>query len=354
MRVIFFCGHKSPYGLVHLEPLVQSKFEIIAIVLATNKRWGFFREKLLGKAYYHSKNSTMKRVYQGIKVMIKKIIPEVMVRILKGNHKKLDEIERISKKYKVPFWYIDDINSQESIQKFKDSKPDLFFCAAYPQILSKELISIPSRGSVNFHPSLLPKYRGAHPHYWVIVKGEQESGLSAHFMTDRIDDGPIIAQLKFPICDYNYKQLYEKIVMETANFVKKVELFFLKGKNYPLKQNSSRASYFRNDREIHHRIFWNIYTANEMYNLIRGGNAFCFFRNGKIIFEKCFISKTNRNLTNKIVVENGVIVDLGKDYISIYTKSGIVNIQELRYNCRYLLAPQFISKYKPLIGEKFG
>jgi methionyl-tRNA formyltransferase len=352
IRVIFLCGHKSPYGLAHLNPLLQSNFDIISVVLATDERWDIFSEKLLGKNYYPENYPAIIRLNQIIKMLVIKILPEAILRKVKKSYKKPFNIIEILKKYKIPIWYVDNVNSREFIQRVKNANIDLILSAAYPQIFSDELISIPTYGAVNFHPSLLPKFRGAHPHYWAIVKGETESGLSAHFMTKHIDDGDIIAQIKFPIKDYDYRQLYEKIIMETPSLVKKVEEFFYnRGKS--ITQDPSKASYFRNDREIHHRIFWNIYTSMEILNLVRGGNAFCFFRGQKIIVEKCFITETNRNLTNNVEVENGVIVDLMGDYIAIKAKSGVVNIQELRCKYRNLSASKFIIKYKPLVGEKF-
>lgn len=352
MKTVFFCGHKSPYGLAHLESLLQSNFNVIAVVLATNKRWKIFSEKLSGKSYYSSNRYTIiEQLNRQIRNLIKKWLSSCLPTRLR--YKKPIDIANLSKKSKVSFWYEDDVNSKEFIQRIKDLKLDLILCAAYPQIFSKQLISVPTHGAINFHPSLLPKFRGAHPHYWAIVKGEEQSGLTAHFMTECIDDGDIIAQIKFPIKDYNYGQLYEKIVVETPNLIRKVEDFFLKNKNNLVKQDSSEASYFRNAREIHHCIFWNIHTAKDIFNLVRGGNAFCFFRGRKIIVEKCFVTDTNRNLTNNIEVENGVIVDLGKDYIAVKANSGVVNIQELRHRYRNLLA-EFIIRYKPLVGEKFG
>lgn len=353
MRIFFFCGHKSPYGISYLKPLLHSIFDIGAVVIATDKRWDIFSEKLLGKIYYPYRDSGIERLKCRIKKVIKKLIPSDIIRKFKTAYEKPVNVEKLLKNYKIPLYYIDDINSKEFIQKIRDAKIDLILCAAYPQIFSKELISISSRCSVNFHPSLLPKFRGAHPHYWAIVKGEEESGLTAHFMTENIDEGDIIAQIRFPISNYNYKQLYEKIITETPNLIKKVEVFFLEGTGEAVKQNSSEISYFSNDREIHHRIFWNIHSDRDIFNLVRAGNAFCFFRNSKIVIEGCSVTSTNRNLTNDIKVENGTLVDLHQDGIAIKTKSGIVNITKLRYRNKKMGFLEFIIKYKPLIGEKF-
>ena len=351
IKILFLCGHKSPYGFAHLEPILESDFEVVAVVLATDKRWDIFRENLSGINYYPYK-SRSNFLIEITKNMLEKISHYKVIRKISKKYDRSINIHEISEKFNVPIWYTDDVNSAELIQKVKDINFDLIVSAAYPQILSRTLISIPPKGAVNFHPSLLPKYRGAHPHYWVIVKGENESGLTAHFMTENIDDGDIISQIIFPIGDYDYKSSYEKIITETPNIVKKVEDFFYNG-GVSTKQDYSKVSYFKNNREIHSRIFWELHTGEEICNLIRAGNAFCFFRNKKIIIEKSFVSETNRNLTNDIKVENGVIVDLGENHIAIKTKFGVINVQELIYENKKFTAPKFIIKYKPLIGEKF-
>ncbi len=56
---------------------------------------------------------------------------------------------------------------------------------------------------------------GFHPHFWAICKGEENSGMTAHFMTEKLDDGDIVAQLEFPIIQYTYSDFYEKLIQET-------------------------------------------------------------------------------------------------------------------------------------------
>ena len=55
MKLLFLCGHKSPYGLSHLKPLLNSKFDIVAVVIATDDRWRLFHDSLGGKSYYKPK-----------------------------------------------------------------------------------------------------------------------------------------------------------------------------------------------------------------------------------------------------------------------------------------------------------
>ena len=344
MKIVFLCGHQSPYGIAHLEPLLKSDLEIVAIVLATNKRWNIFREKLSGKDFYSNKGF--------IANQFKKLKLIVFQKLISNNNKKPINMNKLAKKYKIPIWNENDVNSKEFIQKIRTINTDLIVSAAYPQIFSYELISTPSKGAVNFHPSLLPKFRGAHPHYWAIVKGEIESGITAHFMTEKIDDGDIIAQIKFPIMDYNYEHLYNKIIIETPNIVAEVNDFFIKGKGNVIKQNHSDATYFRNDRKIHHRIFFEKYSDEEILNLVRGGNAYCFFRNKEIVIVECFLSDTNRNLTNNIIPENGSIIDLTPHYFSVQLSRSVMNITKVKYKSKKPGASKFFLKHKPVIGEK--
>jgi methionyl-tRNA formyltransferase len=348
MRILFLCGHKSAYGLSHFIPLLKTNFKMIAIVLSTDKRWKLFKKKLSGENYYPPS-----RINKIIKNLSKKIIPEVIIQKFNKDYKKPIGIQKIAKEYRTPIWYMDDVNSKEFIKRIKGTDVDLIISAAYPQIFSKELISIPTHGAVNFHPSLLPKFRGAHPHYWSIVKGEEKSGLTAHFITEHIDEGDIIAQIEYPINDYNYNRLYEKIIEETPNLVRKVEKFFLENNQSPTSQDHVIASFFSEPREIHNRIFWEIHSAVDAFNIVRGGNAYAFFHNQKIVFKECHITTSNRNLTNNIDVENGTIVDLGENSIAIKANGGIINMTKIYIQKKVLSASNFIKKYKVLVGEKF-
>ena len=87
--------------------------------------------------------------------------------------------------------------------------------------------------------SLLPKYRGPSPFFWIIAKGETVSGVTAHFMTEKIDGGDIIAQSKFPILGYTYSELVRKSIEETPRLIKQVYRFFSEGNKEPVKQDDA-------------------------------------------------------------------------------------------------------------------
>jgi methionyl-tRNA formyltransferase len=95
----------------------------------------------------------------------------------------------------------DNINSPEGLLSLRRLDADLFVVAAYGQILSPELLSIPHRGSINVHASLLPKYRGASPIATAILNGETETGVSIIQILPRLDSGPILAVARTQIGD---------------------------------------------------------------------------------------------------------------------------------------------------------
>ncbi len=84
--------------------------------------------------------------------------------------------------------------SNEITEQLLNLHPDLFITAAYGRFLPKEILSIPKLGSLNIHPSLLPKYRGASPIQTTILNGDKETGVSIIKMDDQLDHGPILTQ----------------------------------------------------------------------------------------------------------------------------------------------------------------
>jgi methionyl-tRNA formyltransferase len=86
------------------------------------------------------------------------------------------------------------VNAPEAVAQLRELAPDLIVLAAYGQILSGELLCLARVAALNVHPSLLPKYRGAAPVPWAILRGERETGVTVIGMTEEVDGGCILAQ----------------------------------------------------------------------------------------------------------------------------------------------------------------
>ncbi len=99
----------------------------------------------------------------------------------------------------IPVFQPESINTPEGVQQLADWRTDLLVVAAYGQILSKDVLAAATKGGINVHASLLPKYRGAAPIAWAIYHGEKETGVSIIRMSTALDAGDILAQEATPI-----------------------------------------------------------------------------------------------------------------------------------------------------------
>ena len=90
---------------------------------------------------------------------------------------------------------------QENIPSEMLKEADLLITVAFGRILKKGVITAPRLGSINLHPSLLPKYRGPAPIPWAIIHGEKETGITVYWMDEKMDSGPIILQKKVAISE---------------------------------------------------------------------------------------------------------------------------------------------------------
>ena len=91
------------------------------------------------------------------------------------------------------------LSSEESYNKIVKFSPDMILVSTFDQKLPKKIIDIPQMGAINVHPSLLPAYRGSTPTHWAIINGENETGITFHFVVEEFDMGDILLQKKVSI-----------------------------------------------------------------------------------------------------------------------------------------------------------
>lgn len=121
---------------------------------------------------------------------------------------------------------------------------DLLCIHAGRRILPPAVFLAPRRGSINFHPSLLPRHRGAAPSYWVLRQGDRETGITSHMVDAGIDTGPLIAQQAVPVCpEDTLDTLIERLKLVMPALVESTfEKLALPG-FMPQPQDEGQASY---------------------------------------------------------------------------------------------------------------
>lgn len=120
-------------------------------------------------------------------------------------------MKEIAAEKNVPVFQPESINSQKGAAMLRGVQPDLLVVAAYGQILSKEVLSIPTQGAINIHGSLLPKYRGAAPIAHAILNGEKETGITIIRMSAGLDAGEMLAKSSILIGDETAGELEAKL-----------------------------------------------------------------------------------------------------------------------------------------------
>ena len=134
------------------------------------------------------------------------------------------------------------------------SKLQLAIVCQYGLIISKEIVDAPKLGSINVHPSLLPKYRGASPIQSALINGETNTGVSIMIMDEKMDHGAILSQTELPITpDDTYETLAEKLLQ-----IK------------PKEQDHNQATFCKMFNKEDGKIDWQNKTAKEIFNLYRG------------------------------------------------------------------------------------
>ena len=111
----------------------------------------------------------------------------------------------------VPVFQPQSVNAPDGMAMLRGLQPDLLVVAAYGQILSKEVLSIPTQGAINVHGSLLPKYRGAAPVAHAILNGETETGVTIIRMSAGLDAGDMLAKAAIPIWHETAGELEAKL-----------------------------------------------------------------------------------------------------------------------------------------------
>ena len=122
--------------------------------------------------------------------------------------------------YNIPVFNIKNVNNRKFLQELNCLDIDLIISIASSQIFRKRLLDLPNLGCINVHGSLLPNYQGVNPSFWALLGGERETGVTVHFMNEKIDRGRIILQRKFVISDVEtLDSLSKKVAIEGAKAV---------------------------------------------------------------------------------------------------------------------------------------
>ncbi|HJJ14837.1 MAG TPA: methionyl-tRNA formyltransferase [Clostridiaceae bacterium] len=226
-------------------------------------------------------------------------------------------------------------NNEEFISEIKALKPDVICVVAYGKILPKEILEIPSKGCINVHGSLLPKYRGAAPIQWAVLNGDKKTGVTTMYMDVGMDTGDMILKQETQIGeDETTGELWERLSKIGGDLLVKT-LKEIENKTAPRIQQGDDFTMAPMLDKSMAKIDWENKTALEIKNLVRGLNpimgAYTFLNGKKIKFWKVDVAKDIFADGDMEFMKNGtVIVSDKRDGIYIKTKDGILKVLEVQ------------------------
>ena len=135
----------------------------------------------------------------------------------KGRGKKIQytDVKKIGLELNIPVLQPENLKEKSFIENLKKINADLFLVIAFRKI-PKEVWSIPNKGTINLHTSLLPDYRGAAPINWTLINGDKSTGISTFYINEEIDQGDIILQKSINLDkDTTAAQLHQKMILES-------------------------------------------------------------------------------------------------------------------------------------------
>lgn len=231
------------------------------------------------------------------------------------------------------------VKTPEFVQTLRELQPELIVVAAFGQFLSREILELPPHGCINVHASLLPKYRGAAPIQYAIIKGEQESGVTIMQMDIGMDTGAMLEKVVVPIAENTTMgELHEALREQGAVLLLKVIDDIAAGTAVAEPQNDAEATYATLlDRSMEH-IDWTK-SAQEVHNLIRGFNpapsTFTKLPNGKSL--KIWGSRLT---DKKSEAAAGTVVEAGKHSFFVACGGGVLEITEVQPESKKRMAAQ--------------
>jgi len=174
-----------------------------------------------------------------------------------------------AKKNQIPVFCPEQVNTPEWIERIRNLSPEVVFSFYYRHLLSRDILRIPSAGAFNLHGSLLPAYRGRCPVNWVLVNGEQRTGVTLHYMVEAPDAGDIVGQ-KEALIEFEDTAftLYQKLCGKAEELLKEMLPLIKNGAAPRVEQNLKQGSYYGGRKLEDGKIDWN-WPVMQIYNLIR-------------------------------------------------------------------------------------
>ena len=263
-------------------------------------------------------------------------------------------VKLLAQREKIPLLQPLKMKDPGFLQTLAGWKPDLIAVTAFGRILPPAVLSLPPRGCINVHGSLLPKYRGAGPIQWAIINGERETGITTMLMDEGMDTGAMLLQEAIPITDDDtagtlsprLAELGGRLLVETIARLKA-------GTLVPTPQDSSQATMAPLLKKEDGIIDWTlpaVTLANRVRGLAPWPGAYTSVPGG----DRWTIWRAQA-IPGPATKPPGVVMEVTSEAIHVATGKGVLALLELQpANSRRMAVSQYVAGHSISIGLQLG
>jgi methionyl-tRNA formyltransferase len=246
---------------------------------------------------------------------------------------KADPLRTAAQEKGLKVFQLPNLKGPEALQAMKDCSADIGIMAYVLQFAPQEFVKVPKHGTIQYHPSLLPKYRGPSSINWPLIKGETKTGLTIFRPSDGLDEGPVLLQKETPVSENDtlgtvyFDRLFPmgvKAMLEAADLV-------VAGKHKEVAQDESKASYEGWCRANEARVNWHNH-VDFVHNVIRGCDpapGAWTLHGGKklqLFGSKKHLVRTFGAVKGKI----GEVTEIGAEAMRITAQGGQVEVSKVK------------------------
>lgn len=261
---------------------------------------------------------------------------------------------KIAKQHNIPMFYASTIKTNPELKLFVQHEDiDIVLVAGFHRLVPNYIINASSKLSINLHPSLLPKHRGGSPNRWIIKNRETKTGITAHVLTDKFDDGDILLQREILVESRDtWGDVEDKIMNQLENFVDELLNNIQSGKIQTNPQDMNEASYEKPLKGNLLQVDWDepadailhlSYAIRPLTGAMTNyqGRTVCIW-DGNVLHEK------SESIPGEIVaIPNG-------NRINVQCGDGILSITHFFYRGKVVHAKQLIQKYGFTVNTSFN
>ena len=288
----------------------------------------------------------------------------------RGNNLSPSPVKQFAKNKNIPIYTPEIIKGNiDFIKILKDLPCDLFVVIAYGKILPKEILDIPKYGCWNAHASLLPRWRGAAPIQWTLMKGDYFTGVGIMRMEEGLDTGDLLVEETIRIDSKdNLISLSTKLSILSSKLfltaITKLEKCIQNNEHINLTKQKLKGREIKYARMINKNDFQINWNENAI-DIIRKSKALypranTRFRGKNLKIIKINIFKIHESSVKKSnlyqnILKPGIIIDLVDEGIVISTKSHPIILEEAKLEGKNISRKkQLIQQLKPRLGENFS